>query len=135
MLQFYFLSIVLNALAGYILFAGDNAVELKCGFSLKDETAKLLVGILSLITGVMKILSVIEGDVPVIGDLIPAAAGLLCGFVLLVEFYKSRTSMDDSEEETAGKFQKFLIANKKVLGATAIITAFLHFIFPRVMLL
>ena len=135
MLQFYFLSVVLNALAGYILVSGEDKgiLEFKGGFSLKDETFRLVVGILSVVTGLLKILSVIEGDVPVVGDLFPALTGFLSGFILLFEYYRNRSSIDSIESTV--KIDRILIANKKVIGMAAVIAAALHFLFPKVLLL
>jgi len=135
MLQFYFLSIVMNALAGYILFAGgnDSPVVFKSGFSLQNETFRLVVGIASALVGFMKLLSVVEGDVPVIGDIVPALAGILAGFVLIFEHYRSRISMESSS--SAEKVDRLLVANKKIIGIAALAAAVLHFLFPRVLLL
>ena len=132
MLQFYFLSIVINLLAGYLLYKGDEDAVLafKSGISLNDETVKLVTGVLSVIVGLMKILSVIEGDVPVIGDLIPALTGFLAGFLLMYENYKNRTTLEGSE-----KIDRILVGNRKIIGAAAIIAGVLHFFFPRVLLL
>ena len=135
MLQFYFLSIVLNALAGYFLLTGegDRILELKGGFSLRDETLKLVLGILSVLTGLLKILSPIEGDLPVLGDLIPAAAGFITGFILIFEYYKNRSSVDNSEHTE--NIDRVLIGNKKIIGVVSIVAAVLHFLFPKVLLL
>lgn len=134
MLQFYFLSIALNVLAGYILFTGDDDVlGFKSRFSLKDETFKLIVGILSAITGLLKILSPIEGDVRIIGDLFPALTGLLCGFILILDYYHGSSSMVAS-----GRLEKvdlLLLKNRKIIGIAALIAAVLHFLFPTVLLL
>jgi uncharacterized membrane-anchored protein len=136
MLQFYFLSIVTNALAGYILISSgndDGPFVFKSGFSLKDETFRLVVGIVTLLIGLMKILSVVEGDLPIIGDIVPAVAGILSGFILVFEYYRSRTSMESSEN--VAKIDSLLVANKKVIGTIALVAAVLHFLFPRVLLL
>ena len=134
MLQFYFLSVVLNALAGYLLFFGDDAVlEFKNGFSLKNESFKFILGILAALIGLLKLLSPIEGDVPVVGDLVPAIAGLLSGFVLIFEYYRRRSSVEDSEQTE--KINIILIGNRKIIGMAAFIAAALHFIFPRLLLL
>jgi len=135
MIQFYFLSILLNALAGYILFTGDdvNVLEFKNNFSIKDETFKLVVGILAAVTGLLKLLSPVEGDVPVIGDLIPALAGLLAGFLLIFGYYQSRSSMEITEH--VERIDRILGKNKKIIGAFALLAAVLHFLFPKVLLL
>jgi len=138
MLQFYFLSIVMNALAGYILISGEDGkgpLVFKSGFSLsiKDETFKLVVGIISALTGLMKVLSVVEGDVPIIGDLFPAAAGFLSGAILIFEYHRTRTTLKDSD--SVEKIDRLLVANKKVIGMAALAAAALHFLFPSVLLL
>ena len=135
MLQFYFLSIVLNSLAGYILISGDEdgCLELKSGFSIKDETFRLVVGILSAITGLLKLLSATNGDLPVIGDLIPALMGFLTGFILIFEYYRSRSSLEDLGQPE--KIDRILVNNKKIIGIAALIAAALHFLFPTVLLL
>jgi len=135
MLQFYFLSIALNVLAGYILITGDEGgvLEFKSGFSLKDETFRFVVGILSVVTGLLKILSPIEGDVPVVGDLIPAITGLVCGFILIFEYYRNRSSLEASEHTE--RVDRILVSNKKIIGVAALVVAVLHFLFPKVLLL
>jgi len=135
MLQFYFLSVLLNALAGYILFTGDDngALEFKGNFSLKDETVKFIIGILSVVTGLLKLLSPIEGDIPIIGDLIPGILNFLCGFVLIFEYYRSRSSLEDTARTE--KIDRILLGNRKIIGMAGLIGAALHFIFPKVLLL
>ena len=134
MLQFYFISVSLNALAGYFLFFRSDAEvsESQTGFSLHNETVKLVVGILSALTGILKLLSPIQG-IAVIGDFFPAITGILCGFILIYEFYKNRSTIDDSEQPE--KVSGIILSNKKYIGAAALIFAVLHFIFPRVPLL
>ena len=139
MLQFYLLSVLLNALAGYILFFGDSSesggvMEFKGGFSVKTETFRFAVGILAAFTGLFKLLSSIQGDLPVIGDIIPAVAGFLCGYILIFEHY-SNSSTDGEEPEGGKKEGGFLVANRKMIGAVTMISAVLHFLFPTVLLL
>jgi uncharacterized membrane-anchored protein len=136
MIQFYFLSIVLNAASGYILaFSTDNDdidVESKVGILLHKESFRLILGVLTILTGLLKILSAVEGDVPVIGDLIPALVGFLAGFILIFEYYRSRSALDPEHTE---KIEQLLISNKKWVGFLAIASAILHFLFPTVLLL
>ena len=135
MLQFYFLSIVLNALAGIILLGKDDKIglEFKSNFTLKDETFRLIVGILSVITGLLKILSVVEGDIPVIGDLVPALMGFLAGFVLIFDHYRNRPATEEADQSE--KIEKILTGNRRLIGIAALIAAALHFLFPKVLLL
>ena len=139
MLQFYFLTIVLNALGGYILISSDEEAVLEFksnfanGFTLKDETFKLVVGILSAVMGLLKILSPIEGDIPIIGDLLIAISSFAVGFILIFENYRNRASAEDTENSE--KMSRLLVRNKKIVGIISLVLAALHFIFPRVLLL
>jgi len=134
MLQFYFLAVVLNATAGYLLFFGEEGgiAEAQCEF-LKNETFKLVLGILSVITGLLKLLSPVEGNVPIIGDLFPAVTVFLCGFIFVYEYYKTRSTVEVPEHPE--KIGKVLIGYKKIIGMAALIAAVLHFLFPTVLLL
>jgi hypothetical protein len=134
MIQLYFLSIFFNVLVGYTLITGDegNSFEIHPGFSLKDGTVRLVLGILAMATGILKLLSSVEGDMPVLGDLVPAVIGFGAGFVLAFEYYQSRAALDDEKGESIGQV---LVRNKKIIGIVAMAAAVLHFLFPKVLLL
>ena len=136
MIQIYFLSIFFNVLVGYILISEDdkNTQDYRPGFSLKDETVRLVLGVLSIITGVLKLLSPIEGSIVILGDLLPAAAGLASGFVLVIEYYRSRSTIYGGSENRVG-LDSMLINNRKIIGYITIAVAILHFFFPRVVFL
>jgi hypothetical protein len=133
MIQFYFLSVFLNALAGYVLISEDlSDMEINTGFSLTNETFRLVLGILAMVTGLLKLLSAIDGDLRILGDLLPAAAGLVSGFILVFEYYRSHSTLDGDE---SSKIDSLLVRNKKIIGFVALISAALHFLFPKVLLL
>jgi hypothetical protein len=136
MMQIYFLSIFFNILAGYTLIAEDdkNAPEIKIGFSFKDETVKLILGILAMAAGVLKLLSPAEGGLILLGDLFPALTGFAAGFILSFEYYQKRKTISDAIEKKAS-FVEFLLQNRKIAGIAAIATAILHFIFPGIIFL
>ncbi len=152
MIQFYFLSILFNLLAGLILVyckdltTGDDVVvdsgfsedadsfddgnpELLNGFKGLDNPAfRLVLGGLCVVAGLMKLLS--SCDVAVIGDLIPAVASLLGGAALLIEYY-SISSDSIIPEHVQGLF----VDNRKYIGVACIVAAVLHFILPKVLFL
>jgi hypothetical protein len=161
MLQFYFLSIMLNLVTGMILVYGKNFIDVKNkktddkaveDISLKedatkkntmktifgsnaffdDRTFRLVLGILTLFVGLMKLLSVVHNDVPVVGDLIPALAGLLGGFCLLVEYYCQSAA---GELKLPDILQRLFVDDRRYLGYFCIAAAILHFAFPDVLLL
>lgn len=155
MAQFYFLSVLLNIIAGLIFVYGKE-------FSIKDDNLnpedgeeknpsgkqtesffgamtcfdsssfRLVVGVLSLLVGLMKILSVFRNDVPVVGDLIPALAGLLGGTALLLEYFVNNAKQKIVLPRIA---QKIFIGGRKYIGVFCLVAGLLHFIFPQVILL
>ena len=136
MLQFYFLSILLNFIAGFILFTNktsqteNESLETKSIF--KDKTFKLIIGILCCFTALVKLLTSFPGAVPLLGDLIPSIAGILGGGALLIEYYISQSP---TETKLNPKIETIFIANKKYIGIICILSAVLHFLFPKVILL
>ncbi|MDR1105854.1 MAG: hypothetical protein LBL44_05815 [Treponema sp.] len=134
MIQFYFLSVLFNALTGFILFTGDgeSSLEERLKLPVNNEIFRLVLGILAMITGLLKLLSSVQGDIPVIGDLIPAAAGLVTGFILIYSYY------DEHAAPAEGAFRNFggaVLRNKKWIGLAAMAAAVLHFLFPQALLL
>jgi hypothetical protein len=133
MVQFYFLSILLNGLTGYVLsFGGDKpeALENNFRFSLNSETFRLILGILITITGLLKLLSPV--DLPIIGDLLPALLGLAAGFILLFGYYRDRATVDS---EKMARFEASVGRYKKWLGFGLMISSALHFLFPKALFL
>ena len=138
MIQFYLLSVVLNAASGLLLVFSkqvpeDAAETSAAGLSFfETKNFRLVLGLLTALTGIMKFLSVVQGDIPVIGDLIPAIAGISAGVCLLYEYYKASSSVSFSLPPF---FEKLFIAGRKYMGIFCILAATRHFIFPRVLFL
>jgi len=135
MLQFYFLSVLLNVVGGSIL--ASDFLEKKISFFggvtevfRERANSKLFLGILAFIVGVFKILTVTAGDVKVVGDLLPALSGLLIGIGLIAEYYRTRTDV-----HTENNINTLLDKYKHIFGSIAILIGVLHFIFPRVLFL
>jgi hypothetical protein len=136
MIQFYFLSILLNAAAGFVLFTnngggGVSTIEAEIRFSLQNETFRLILGVAGAVTGLLKLLSPVQGDIPVVGDLVPAATGLVTGFILLFDYYHGRSFFEEGDS----RMTQIITVNRKWIGFAAMIAAILHFIFPQVLLL
>ena len=127
MLQFYFLSILVNLLIGITLVYGDNE---KISI-LDDKTFHLVVGILAVFVGVIKFLSAVKG-VPFLGDLLPAMANILGGGSVLVSYYLARANEELSPSDIV---QFIFIDKKKYIGIGCIAIAVIHFIVPDVLFL
>jgi hypothetical protein len=136
MIQLYFLSILLNGLTGYILGFGaddpDDSIEAGVRPSLNNDTFRLILGILAAVTGLLKLLSPTEGDIPVIGDLIPALLGLGAGFILMFGYYRERSTVDS---EQVNRLAEVLERHKKWMGFVLLASAALHFLFPKALFL
>jgi hypothetical protein len=136
MIQFYFLSILLNGLTGYMLGFGadepDGSITASVRPSLSNDTFRLILGILAAVTGLLKLLSPTEGDIPVIGDLIPALLGLGAGFILVFGYYRERSTV---EAENVNRLADFLDRHKKWIGFVLLAATALHFLFPKALFL
>jgi hypothetical protein len=136
MIQFYFLSILFNATAGFVLVNEgtdiESSIESGLKFSLRNETFRLVLGVLTMATGLLKLLSATQGDIQVIGDFVPAVTGLAAGFILLFGYYQDRSLIDDDKNT---HLEHIVNKNRKWIGFAAMIVAVLHFLFPQVLLL
>ncbi|MDR0567950.1 MAG: hypothetical protein LBG87_01920 [Spirochaetaceae bacterium] len=119
MIQFYLLSVLCNAAAGYTLISGKEP----------QNSFQLILGVLTAITGIFKLLSAVQGDVPVIGDIVPAGVGLIAGTALLLGYYRNVSSLEPAPEPSL--LELFLDGYKKPIGFSAIAAAILHFLFPQ----
>jgi len=130
MLPIYVLSILLNGIVGYTLVFGKEEAETEgLRFSVNNETFRIVIGGLSFLIGVLKILSPVQGNVPILGDLIPALAGLAGGFILLFDFYCRRNDLDTI---TAERIERSVKKYRKIAGCACIGTAALHLFFYQV---
>lgn len=154
MLQFYFLAILLNLITGLILIYADifsddlestdntdAASKVAAGSGkiqemlsntafFKNKTFLIVTGILACFTGMMKLLSVVRNDIPVIGDLLPALAGLFGGFAVVVAYYR----LSAAEKPLLPDFvNNVFVKGHKYIGIFCIVAALLHFVFPGVL--
>ena len=132
MVQFYALSVVVNVLSGLLLAGGPKEKKTTALYKLQNlfeaKAAKFSLGLLSLIVGLFKILTPTAGDLPVAGDILPAATGFALGGILLLDFLKSSSDV----EEEPGKLTARLLSNKKYIGMAGIVAGVLHFLMPGV---
>ena len=141
MVQLYFLSIFCNGIIGYMLFAGENEDDNvdKIGgplvFSFFNPTFHLALGIISAVTGILK-LFITMNNVPIFGDLLAALAGLLASFLLIFGVYRRDSSNSViNRESKLDLLGEQLLRYRKALGLVLLATALLHFLFPRALFL
>ena len=134
MVQFYFLSIFVNFIGG-LLLAGDNINKQFPSIDSLQELFKstsymLIFAIVAAVAGVFKIISVFEGDVYVVGDLLPAAVSIIIAIHFFTHyFYEKKGTADVHLEQINTVVEEY----KTLIGYGAIIIAILHFFFPDVL--
>ena len=160
MIQFYFLSVLLNLIAGLMLIyspAESGGVESDDFSSLENDASsgsvfdnvknavksdgvfssdvfRLITGVLSLFVGFIKLFfayGTSGAGMAFFGDFIPAFAGIFGGASLLLSYYEER-SADISVPEIA---DVILIDNRMYIGICCAVAAILHFIFPAAIIL
>ena len=138
MIQFYFLSILTNLLGGLVLSIDFLEQKFPTLAKLKDTITnysfQFILGILTMVFGFLKLLSVTKGDIPVVGDLLPALSGLAIGFTLIISYYKSKSTEAESSNAVE-TLDKVFIRNKTIIGIAGIVVAIIHFIMPKVLFL
>ncbi len=130
MVQFYFLSVFMNLLGGLSLMLSPITSQRPAiaglRVFLRDPTVSLVTGILAAVVGAFKLLTVIRGDIPVVGDFLPAVAGITVGSTLILEHFRGGQG---------SRFEVFLLEHKAAIGLSAIIAGGVHFLFPMVLFL
>jgi len=144
MIQFYFLSIILNIAGGFLL-SGEYLVrklpvlsgfEGFIGFFEDNPGYKFIFACVCFFTGIIKFISVTFGDIPVAGDMFPALLGILIGFMLSYDFYKKKFGKESgSPLAFIDTLQSFFMKHKTVIGIAGIVVSVFHFIFPGVLFL
>lgn len=98
----------------------------------ESKTFRLVLGILTGLTGILKFVSVIKTDVPVVGDLLPALIGIAGSFCLLLEYYINAATIEVTMPDA---IKRIFVKNSNIIGFLSIVIAVLHFIFPTVLFL
>jgi hypothetical protein len=135
MLQFYFLSILSNVLAGVALTAEYLAGRFP-GFApfrdlLSRRAYRASVGVLAAAVGFLKLLIRSSAtDVPVAGDLIPALAGMAMGASLVLHVAREKADLSP-----LGRLERAALAYRVPLGFVGIVAAILHFLLPAALFL
>jgi hypothetical protein len=130
-LQFYFLSIMANAVAGMVL-ASDSLVRrmtalVRLAEPFTGRRGKLLAGLASLLVGVGT-LFVPAAPPIVVGDLLPSVAGMVMGIALLFEVFKQDSLVPGERPE---KSDRSPVGYRTTLGLLGIASAVLHFFLPE----
>ena len=134
MLQFYFLSIFANILAGLTLTSDYLAEKFKAFLPFKElfskKNVKTTIGIVAFVVGFLKLL--LPVDKVIVGDFLPALAGLAMGAGLILGIIKERGTVSAEKVDSLEK----AVTNYRVpLGIGGLVIAVLHFLIPSALFL
>lgn len=137
MYQVYFLSIATLILSSVALGYDRLDERLKVSSVFSDVAFKSLgfqfgLGVATLVVGVFQFLTVAPGDVPVVGDLIPALAGIILGGTLILIYYKEKSTLESSGMST---LDRIFVQNAPNLAYLGLLVALVHFFLHRVLFL
>lgn len=137
MAQFYLLSVVSLLLAGALAASGFLTARMASLAPLADlaerRTVAMTVGVLALAVGVFKLFLRAPGDdVAVVGDLLPAVAGIVTGGVLLLA---QMHRPGERDTEIPRSQTQMLVEYRNPIGLAGILVGLLHFLFPATVIL
>jgi hypothetical protein len=143
MIQLYLLSIILNGLIGFLLILGDTeesaAPEKGFKFFFSSWGFRLVLGIIAAITGILKLLLPMPNSektaIPILGDMLPALAGIVAGFILIFGFYRENSAKSESADGKLDLIGDTLLQYRKAVGISLLVIAVLHFLFPYALFL
>ena len=125
MLQIYFLSVLCNIVAGLVLIFCAEGKE-----SRLPDIYKFALGIISALIALLTLVLPSDGII-IAGDIIPAAAALVSGLVLLYEHFQK----EPSSEKGTSIVLLLLRVHRRTIGCFSIIAGALHFLLPNVILI
>ena len=133
MMQFYFLSILMNLICALFLFyKSDRNSKLKDVKILENPVIILVTGCLTFVTALVKLFLVCYGEkggIIILGDFIPAVSGLTGGACLLLQYYKMNSSVELKLPEGV---KKVFLDNNFIIAIVCAVSAVLHFFLAKV---
>lgn len=137
MAQIYLLSIMANIIAGLTLSSDylGKKMALFSGFKVfrENRVSEIVVGLAAASIGILKLIVRSPGEgIPVVGDLLPALAGIGLGLILLGEAFGHKV---ESENESIGKASRTALTYRVPVGIGGVVIAILHFFLPAIVLL
>lgn len=137
MYQIYLLSIVTLILASVALGFDRLHERLGIGSFFSPQTFKSAgfrfgLGAVTLLVGFFQFLSVHPDDIVIIGNVIPAAAGMVLGGTLMLSYYREKST---TESGIVNRLDAIFLQNAENLAYVGLLVAVLHFFFHRVLFL
>ena len=137
MYQVYLLSVVTLLLSSIALGFDRLDERLHVGKFFSATVFKSLgfhfgLGVVTLLVGFFQFLSVHPDDTIILGNLVPAAAGMVLGGTLVLRYYREKSTLESS---LVDRLDAIFLQNAENLAYLGLLIAILHFLFHRVLLL
>jgi len=141
--QFYLLSVVSTVIAGLAL--SSDYLKTKSEFFgsfrflQKNRSIQIIAGLITAVIGVLKLIFRSPGEhVIVVGDLLPAVAGIILGVIFIGEAFRQHPKQGEVPEKVEKPVEKVTkrIATYRIpVGIAGAVIGVLHFLFPGVLFL
>jgi hypothetical protein len=145
--QFYLLSVVSTVVAGLALssdYLGKKS-DFFASFRYlrRNRSIQITTGLITAVIGVLKLIFRSPGErVLVVGDLLPAAAGIILGVILIGEAFRQQPSKggepakaEKSVEKSVEKVTAAIMPYMVPVGIAGAAIGILHFLFPGILFL
>ena len=141
--QFYLLSVLSTVAAGLALssdYLGKRSDFLASfRFLCQNRSVQITAGLITAAIGVLKLIFRSPGEnVVVAGDLLPAAAGIILGVILVGEAFQQhpregaeQEKVEKSVEKVTSRIRPYRIP----VGIAGAVIGLVHFLFPRILFL
>jgi len=133
MLQFYFLSIAANLLAGLTL-CSDWLISWFASFAdvtlaLTTRRGKMVIGLAAILVGIGTLFVPVAPPL-ILGDLFPSIMGMAMGIALLFDAFKQDALFPAERLDRHDRSEKVPVGYRTSLGILGLASAILHFFLP-----
>ena len=137
MYQVYLLSVLTLILSSIALGFDQLDERLHVGSFFSAATFKspgfaFGLGVVTALVGLFQFLSVHPDDTIILGNLVPAAAGVVLGGTLMLAYYREKSTV---ESAFVNRLDAIFLQNSAGLAYLGLLVALLHFLFHRVLFL
>lgn len=137
MYQVYLLSVVTLILASVSLGFQQLEERLHVGsfFNadlMTNQGFRFGLGVVTALVGLFQFLSVHPDDTIILGNLVPAAAGMVLGGTLVFGYYREKSTVESAFTD---RLDRIFLQNATNFSYLGLLIAVLHFLFHRVLFL
>jgi hypothetical protein len=141
--QFYLLTVVSTVVAGLALSSDYLGTKSECfgsfRFLRQNRSIQITAGLVTSVIGVLKLVFRSPGEgVIIVGDLLPAAVGIILGIILIGEAFRQHPKAEgepEGVEKSVEKVTEAITPYRVPVGIAGVVVGLLHFIFPRILFL